>query len=217
MPTTKTITLYQFDELPTERAKERARNWYRESLDSSDFDSTIEDFVTIAEAMGVTFKTHSVRLHGGGTRQDPNVYWSGFGSQGDGACFEGTFTLTGKAGEAIREHAPQDEKLHAIADALDVVAAKYPDGLSGTIHRPYDTRYSHANTMFVEIVRDEDDDDLCGNAAEQDKTQDLFRDLANWLYKALDEQNDYLYSAESVDESIMANEYTFREDGDRED
>jgi hypothetical protein len=218
MPTAKTIMLYTFDELE-ESAKETAREWYRSTSDSSDFDSTIEDFAIIGEAMGVNFDTHQVRLYGGGTRQEPNVYWSGFASQGDGACFEGTFTLTGKAGEAIRAHAGEDGELHRIADALDAIAARYPKGVSGKIHRPYGTHYSHARTMFVDAYTldeaEEEETDM--EDADAEAVQELFRDLADWLYKALGEENDYRDSDENVDESILANEYTFTETGKRED
>jgi hypothetical protein len=36
-----------------------------------------------------------------------------------------------------------------------------------------------------------------------------------YLYRQLCDQRDYLYSDEAVDESILANEYMFDEDGRR--
>jgi len=45
---TKTIAIYQFDELPTEAAKERARGWYREgALDYDWWDCIYQDAETI--------------------------------------------------------------------------------------------------------------------------------------------------------------------------
>ena len=42
MPITKTITLYTFDELPTEKAKNKARDWWRE-CDYGRYDGVYED------------------------------------------------------------------------------------------------------------------------------------------------------------------------------
>ena len=42
--------------------------------------------------LGIRLKTTPVRLMGGGTRQKPCIWFSGFWSQGDGACFEGYFS-----------------------------------------------------------------------------------------------------------------------------
>jgi hypothetical protein len=218
MPTVKTVLLHTFDELASERAKEAARDWYRSVIDSSDFDFSIEDFATIGEALGVDFKTHSVQLYGGGTRNEPNIFWSGFASQGDGACFEGTFSLNGKAGEAIRAHAPEDAELHRIADELDAIAKRYPEEVSGSIGRPYGSNYSHANTMYIDATTiDADGDEVSLNEGDEDAVQELYRDLANWLYKTLNAENDYMNSDEQVEDAIRANEYTFTEDGKRED
>ena len=49
----------------------------------------IESFVESIEALGVDVNTKPVKLMGGGTRQSPVVHFSGFWSQGDGACFAG--------------------------------------------------------------------------------------------------------------------------------
>ena len=55
MPQTREVTVYTFDEL-SERAKDRAREWYREaqSYDDNFAEFIIEDFVKIAEMIGVT-------------------------------------------------------------------------------------------------------------------------------------------------------------------
>lgn len=44
MPTQHTITLYEFDELPNEKAKQKARDWWRESSMNDDwYESVYED------------------------------------------------------------------------------------------------------------------------------------------------------------------------------
>lgn len=47
--------------------------------------------------------------------------------------------------------------------------------------------------------------------------KELCDDLASYFYNSLQEQNEYLNSDECVDESIECNEYTFDEDGYRDD
>ena len=44
---------------------------------------------------------------------------------------------------------------------------------------------------------------------------DALRDLANWLYRPLEQEYDHLTSDEAVDETLVANGYTFTEDGRR--
>ena len=44
---------------------------------------------------------------------------------------------------------------------------------------------------------------------------DALRDLANWLYRQLEQEYDYLTSDEDVDETLIANGYSFTEEGRR--
>src|SRR3954466_15035963 len=113
---TTTQTLYKFGEL-SEDAKEKARQWYREADDGDNFwsESVIEDAATIADLMGIDLRQRPVKLMNGGTRYEPAIYWSGFWTQGSGACFEGTYTYKKGSAKAVRDYAPKDEALHAIA------------------------------------------------------------------------------------------------------
>ncbi len=43
------------------------------------------------------------------------------------------------------------------------------------------------------------------------------RDYADWIYSTLQKEYYWRMEDEQVDESILANEYTFDEDGNRED
>ena len=44
---------------------------------------------------------------------------------------------------------------------------------------------------------------------------DALRDLANWLYRELEQEYEYLISDEAVDETLVANGHTFTEEGRR--
>jgi hypothetical protein len=214
MPQTIEITAYSFDEL-SDKAKEKARDWYREQSTSYDnyvFEPVIDDFITIAEMIGVDFKTHEVKLYGGGTRQKPNIYWSGFCSQGSGACFEGSYTYKPDACAKIREHASDDKELHAIADELAEIQERNLFGLRADITHS-SSHYYHSRTMSIDVTNDRDNDWY--DAVTEKEIGEMMVSLADWLYSQLDDQNDYINSDEYVDEQITANEYMFDEEGDR--
>src|SRR3546814_11177845 len=86
-----------------------ARAWYREAgIDHDWFEFVFYDFERICAILGVELRTVPVRLYGGGTRQQPCIYFSGFWNQGDGACFEGRYHHARGAARRIRDHAPAD-------------------------------------------------------------------------------------------------------------
>ncbi len=86
MPDIIETTVYRFDEL-SDAAREKARAWYRDGgFDHDWYDAVYEDFQRIAEFLGINFRTRSVHLMGGGARQELRIFFSGFWSQGDGAC-----------------------------------------------------------------------------------------------------------------------------------
>jgi hypothetical protein len=87
MPEIIETTVYRLDEL-SDAAKEKARAWYSEGgFDYDWFECVYDDFERIAEILGLRLKTRVVRLFGGGTRQKPSIWFSGFSCQGDGACY----------------------------------------------------------------------------------------------------------------------------------
>ena len=87
MPDIICTTVYQFPEL-SDTAKEKARSCYRELGPHDDWwDAVYEDFERVCEILGIRLKTTPVRLMGGGTRQKPSIWFSGFWSQGDGASY----------------------------------------------------------------------------------------------------------------------------------
>jgi hypothetical protein len=105
MPEVICTTVYQFPEL-SDAAKEKARSWYRELGPHDDWwDSVYEDFEMVCEILGIRLKTTPIRLMGGGTRAKPCIWFSGFWSQGDGACFEGYWSHAKGAAARIRDYA----------------------------------------------------------------------------------------------------------------
>jgi hypothetical protein len=209
MPRTVTTTkeVYKFSEL-SDSAKERAREWYREgNLDYEWWDFVYEDATTIAKILGIDLEQKPVKLMNGSQRWDPSIFFSGFWSQGDGACFEGTYRYAAGSVKAIKQHAPQDKKLHQIAERLYEAQRKCFYSLTATIeHRGH---YYHSGCMSIDVDSDRD----C--KFDRDDIVQPLRDFADWIYKSLESEHDYLTSDESVDDMMEANDYEFDEDGNR--
>ena len=199
-----------FDELSDE-AKERARKWYRQGNcdDSSWSECTIDGAKEIGKSMGM---------------EVDKVYFSGFWSQGDGACIEGTWRASDVKVDKLKEYAPQDKELHRIGDGLAELAKEYPDGYFKVKHRGH---YSHSRcTSFdVELPREQEEELEYGSpeykalqvklGQDEDTLIELARDFMDWIYRTLEKDWDYQNSDEQVDEAIRANEYEFLEDGTR--
>ena len=212
MPRIVETTVYAIEELP-EAAKETARAWYREAgLDHEWYDAVFEDFETVCGILGVTLRTSPVRLMGGGTRQKPHLFFRGFGSQGDGASFEGTWSHAGGACKAIRAHAPQDVELHRIADDLQAVQKHNFYQLGASIRRR--GCYCHEMSMAIEVERDSPTwQPMTGDA--EDAVTGALRDFARWLYRQLEREYAYLTSDTAVDEALAVNGSTFTAEGRR--
>ncbi|MCC4244656.1 antitoxin of toxin-antitoxin stability system [Stappia indica] len=212
MPEIIETTVYRLDEL-SDAAKDKARAWYREGgFDYDWYDAVYEDFQRIAEILGIRFKTSTVRLMGGRSRQEPRIWFRGFWSQGDGASWEGFYSYRKNASAEIRFYAPQDVKLHEIADALLAIQRRnFYQLRAEASHRG---NYYHEYCMSISVERD--------SPTYQDMTVDAeeivieaLRDLARWLYRQLEREYEYLSSDEAVDETIVANDYTFTAAGRR--
>ena len=212
MPRVIEITVYTIDEL-SEAAKEAARAWYRQfCLDYEWYDFVYQDFQTICGILGVTLATSPVRLHGGGTRDKPQIFWTGFSSQGDGASFAGHYNHARGATRAIRAHAPKDDELHRIADALQAVQRRNIWQLHASICQR--GRYCHEYTMAIEVERDSPTRQPPTHDAEDAVTEAL-RDLARWLYRQLQDAYEAETSDGAVDEAMEVNGWTFTAQGTR--
>lgn len=206
MARTKTITLYEFDEL-SDKAKERARDWYRGCRDSNDFQYVIEDADRMAAILGIVIRRHPVKLYGGSTREDPSIWWSLGYCQSDGAWIEASYGYAKGAHLKIRTEAPTDTTLHELADNLYTVQKAYGYQLTASIkdddRGPMDLTIDHPTREVPEAV--------------YKALREIFRDFERWIYKQLRAEDEYQSEDAQVDENIRANEYTFTEDGKREE
>ena len=189
--------LYQYSEL-SDKAKARARDWYREASHDDTFfaECVIDDAKEIGALFGLDID---------------EVYWSGFYSQGDGACIVGSYRYKKGALQAVKKYAPLDTELHAIVAAFTQLQRRHFYSLTASIkHRGH---YYHERSMVVDC---EDKNGYC-EAETDSELRDCLADFASWIYKQLEKEYEYQNSDEVIDELLVSNGYTFTENGERED
>lgn len=203
----ETITVYAFNELPNDRAKEKARDWYRQiCLDDEWWDADYEDFRNIFRILGIDAEI-VVPLPNGKTVKRLGVYFSGFSSQGDGACFEGRYSYGKGSVKAIREYAAKDKALQEIAADLQEIQRKHFYKIEARLNST--GRYCHEYSVDFDVTVDGSDasDDVTGAVKE------TMRRLMRWIYRTLEAQYEYLQSDEAVDETLIDGEYEFEANG----
>jgi len=196
----KQTDVYSFDELDDE-AKERAIEWYRNgNLDYEWWDCTFEDVKEIGKILGI---------------QVDRIYFSGFSSQGDGACFEGSYEYAKGSVKKIKEYAPKDAELHKIALGLQQIQRLHFYQLGATVKQK--GHYMHAYCTDI-YVCDEWESSMINYSKSfvetEERVSELLRDFMHWIYKRLETEYDWLQSEEQVIEGIKANELEFTEDGE---
>jgi hypothetical protein len=212
MPEVVHIPVYQLNELEPP-AQDKARGWYRELIETEEWSEFVyDDFETVCKILGVRLRTRPVRLYGGGTRAKPTIYFSGFSSQGDGACYEADYSYAKDAPRRIRAHAPNDAELHVLADQLLKFQRRNFYQLSASV--AHTGRYYHEYSMRIDVERASPCDQPMTDDAEEGVAEAI-RDLARWLYRQLERAYDYAQSDEIVDETLLANAYTFTAAGRR--
>jgi hypothetical protein len=199
-------TIFKFSEL-TDSAKEKAREWWRTTSDI-ELDHVIDDAATVADLFGLDIRKKTFRLMNGRTRAEPQVYWSGFWSQGDGASYEGAYAYCTGALHSVKNYAPHDAALHAIVRRLQKVQARNFYRLTAEIDQS--GRYVHEMTMRFDVFRT-DDAPVSNDDAEE--LSDCLRDFARWIYRALETEWEYQASDEVIDELMDVNGYEFTEEG----
>jgi hypothetical protein len=203
MPHKKCKTVYFFDELD-KKAKEKAREWFREgNLDYDWYESVYEDANTIAKTLGFDLSVKG---------KEPCIWFSGFCNQGDGACFEGRYTASDTKPKEFYDHVGTTESnapIIAIAENFFSFAKKHPLFTAGIEHN---FRYYHERSVDYGCSESDETNDYLTDETEEE-FKELCRSFMRWIYKQLEQEHDYLQSDEHVDESIKANEYEFTKEG----
>jgi hypothetical protein len=204
-----------FDELD-ESAKDKARDKIRyDGVQDDWWDTVYEDAVRMGALLGVNISSTQQKTSKGRTYTTTDISFSGFCSQGDGASFVGNYRFAPDALLKIQEETT-DEELIRIAQELLLLQLgrrmKSLEPFSATISTS-SSNYSHSGTMRVDVNSEDENDehDEVSDSLEDDVTQ-LMRDFADWIYKNLETEHDYLTSDECIDQYLA--EEKFDADGD---
>lgn len=189
---TKTINVFTLSEL-TGEARENALSTLREwATDFDWYDGVYDGAKTIGALMGVEIN---------------NIYFSGFCSQGDGACFDGRYKYVKGASKAVKQYAPLDTELQALAKRLQ------------DVQRPYFYEITANISCNQRYKRTEGDYDINGRFCDIpdcviDGMDQIFSEFADWIYKQLEKEYDYITGEDSLLENAEANGYQFTDNGD---
>lgn len=193
-----TRNIYTFAEL-SDDAKQNVLNSWRES--GIDFDNDAEFILDMWKE----------RLENIGFK-NCTINYSGFSSQGDGACFiTNHFDLT-----AIIEHFLNCSRLETYNKYSRFLASAWSDYIELNMYNI--GRYSHENSVKLELQNNclSSYASARVNGLIDDLIEDLNqyrRELSQEIYKSLEHAYEYANSDEHVIEIINCNDYEFTEDG----
>lgn len=153
--------------------------------------ASLENYSLVAELMGF---------------YNFNVLWSGFHSQGDGACFECRYQYEKQSVKKIKKEFPSWLELHELAKELqDLQQVNLYQVLGGSKHSGH---YYHEYCMDISLERNDYKEII-----NEKGFFECFRKFARLIYESLNEDYNNLTSKESILETIEANNYTFNEYG----
>lgn len=219
-------TEFTFAEL-SDRAQEKAREKWREHEPYDDWwDTTYEDAETIGNLLGIDFADKVVgKTKDGRAITETAIYFTGFWSQGDGACFEGRWERpTHDIAAKVREHAGTDEELHGIADSFAELA-KRCERNPPVVRVKQRGNCCHEYSTSIDVEFDDPDrnelQEMVAAALDRAAGMDTFetditealRSFMRWIYSQLEAEHEDLTSDEVADE-YLSDGKTFDEDGD---
>lgn len=193
---TVTTDVYKFEELTDEAKQNALEELHDINTDYDWWNFVYEDTKEAGKLIGIDIDT---------------IYFSGFSSQGDGACFEGSYAYKKGSVKAIKEFNPNDEELHSIVESLCNIQKSAFYSLTAKVKQR--GRYMHENCTDIDVYDSRTDEgvyDEFGTAGELTKA---LRAFMTWIYKRLEFTYDDLQSEEAIISTIEANEYEFTKDG----
>lgn len=195
----KTIctAVYTYAELSDSAKQTAISNCFDINTDTDWWGGVYEDFYQICDILGIGLKERN--------KHEKCVWFSGFSSQGSGACFEARYAYKAGSCKAIRDYC-NDKGLFAIADNLKAIQ-------KSNFYQLRAETSQHGRYMQMSVSVERDDCKEMTTNAEAGLEQALY-DLNAWLFKSLEAEHDYLTSEEAILETIEANEYHFTEEGE---
>lgn len=194
---TETLKIFKFDEL-NDTAKTKVIEWYRHN-DFFHGEYIIEDAKEIGKTIGINIE---------------NIWYSGFASQGDGSCFDGSYEYKKQSLKALCKHVgietDHNKEVYRIARELITLQKPFFYQLNATIKHTGHYYHSGCTDINVSLHSYDDERDI-EHASEC--IRELMRDFMNWVYTNLERGYDHVNSDENITENIQANKYEFTNDG----
>lgn len=202
---TKTYNVYKFDELTNEQKEKAIENLRHINVDYDWSQWTIEDETETLEKYGFDNVT---------------IFFSGFWSQGDGACFVGSLDNDGLLSflTVTKQLAKYPTLVRAIKNGTIYVNIK----ITHTGH------YYHENSTTIDDYTEMQDNselppklekehrawfDTFDARGPHNESIGWYHDTCRAIYRRLETEYDYLTSDEAIIETIRANDYDFTSDG----
>ena len=202
MPRTHTHThiVYTFEEL-SDDAKSVALDHMREKEYHVDddywYEHMFDHFKEIGSILGIEIK---------------NIYFTGFWHQGDGACFEGSYSYQKGWRKKLEDLVPEYEQRFSdvvdIAETLQEVQRRHFYKLSASVDKTY--RSCHSRSPTITVSHDD-----CGwwwdshNPVDEDEVKEALRSYMDWMYKSLQDEYEYRTSDECLTETAIDLELEF--------
>lgn len=194
---TQTFNVYSFSEL-SEEAKEKALSFYIEHWMHDWYEPTIETLKDLGDMLGIDCE---------------NIYFSGFYSQGDGACFAGNYAYKKGSVPDIKKEFPQCYELQAIAEKLQTIQKQNLYQIEARVS--HSGHYNHEYCTTIEIYKDGDYLPDTENSEKVEKNlSQVLRDFMRFCYSTLEQDYEYQTSLAYFAELCESNDYQFYENGE---
>lgn len=180
---TFTTTGYLITELSPAQ-QQKAFEKYHADLDLDfEYETTFEDVKSLGKCLGITII---------------DIYFSGFNSQGDGACFDGSFTYNPQWQQQLTEYAPNEKSLIEMGERLEAEYKLLPTDFTGSVKH-----YGYYQHKYCTDFDNESSDKLIA----------FIRDYMDYIYNQLEKEYNYQTSFESFVALAESNEFHFTDNG----
>ena len=183
------ITVYKLNELSVSSQEVAYQQWCQN--EQFDYDFIKDDIIELGNCIGINID---------------ELLYSGFYSQGDGACITGDYEYKPNWKARLSTYAPLDTTMNELGEALENIN-KWSESFSVNI--THSGRYYHENSVDIECSYDDCDTDV--EAAERTLARkavgDLLRQFMQYSYTLLEKKYEYSMSKELFIDSSLVNEY----------
>ena len=210
---------YRLEQLSPD-AREAARDWYREhhAVEQDTLEWIVEGFAEVAEALGFCLEEQTVAHRGwngpGITSSRPAVAYSIRCSQGDFACFRGSWSYRRQCVHRVRRLRPNDTTLHDIAQALASLQRRWFYQLAAHVGPDSGHGRDSSRASSVTAIHRPDDNEIEPGGDVEEELNDIIADLDQWLYTKLRDAFLHEYTDEAADEWLQASDSRFTVDGE---